>query len=425
VNGKQPRILLIESDKVLLEKLIQILNAANYQVLATSDLEKAYELFAKYLHDLALVITDLATGQTPQQVLEMIGFFRQNMLDNFPSFGGNVLVTADQPRLSLAKDFEELNIIGCLLKPFTPEAILEAVKASLSLEPDDFTLATGERVYYLWERDTMTRMLIGDGEGQVYKTGSMRRGGLLSVCIPVVTGYCPNRCQFCTHTYSAPGSTRKRSVPEIVQSVKATLAGNLFQPQLQPGEKFDLAFTGEGEPAHNLDNVLAAITELIKEYGSQIRRIVLSTVSRKTIEKLLKANFSLPIQLQISTTFLAEDREKYMPGATALPELLELAYEYYLKIGSQLPVILNYILIKDKSDRLEQFKAFKHLILDKRHNQPNCFVVKISNYSPIQESNWLPSEGKAMQFKALLAAKKIPSFFWRLPRREFQRISEA
>jgi adenine C2-methylase RlmN of 23S rRNA A2503 and tRNA A37 len=423
---KSGKILMIDNDPRTLEAGQAIMASNGCKLIVAKDLETAYLTFARLLDDIALVILDPNVGDQQAQSLAMVKFFRQNAAETaepFPAFNGKILLTTSNPSLALAREFDDLHIIGCLLKPFKQSDFLQAVRVSLEMDPAELMLETGEKVVYEWGSEGMRRQMVVDKKGNVYKTGYWKRSGVLSICVPVVTGYCSMRCAFCPHAHTAKGSTRKRSVQEIINSVKTALAGTLFSPPLEEGEKFDLAFTGEGEPGLNLDNIIIAINQLSQEYSGQIRRLVVSTVTSKAIRRLLKEDFSLPVQLQISSTFLEDERQVYMPGASALEELLGLGWEYWQKNEHKLPVIVNYILIKDLTDSLIKVRALRKLLIEARQNQADCFVVKLSNFSPIKVGGWQASSGKARQIRALLAEKNIPSFFWHVPPREFEGLS--
>lgn len=417
---KKPVIFIVEDNKELLDKEAGSLEQQGYQVYSAPKLVEAItDMFIGFkMSQVDLLLLDIKLVGKEETELELARFMRKKFLNDLPNFQGKILVTTSIPPINLAEEFEDLNIIGCLLKPFSVDELIVAVEASLRLDVEDLVMETGDRVLYEWssgEKVKMRRQMIVDANGNVYKTGFWKRGGILSVCVPVVAGYCAKRCYFCAHGHAPIGSTRKLSGTEIVSSVRAALQGSLFQPPLEKGEKFDIAFAGEGDPSFNADTVIAAIRQLNGEFKEQIRRVIISTVSVKMIERLLQEEFTVPVQLQISTVFAEEERQQYMPGASPLDELLEAGVRYFLKTRQKLPVILNYILIKDLTDTKGNVLKLRRAILNASRGLKGCFKVKISNFNPIKQIDWQPAEGKSRLVKELLAEKGIPSFFWRVP----------
>lgn len=416
-------IFIVEDDPSLLKLEKKVLEEQGYQVITATDFESAILALADMVTKVDLLILDIKLGNDPEAGLTLAKFMRKDMVYSYPNFKGKILVTTANRSISLAEEFRDLNIVGCLLKPFSLEDLLMAVEISLTIDPDELVLETGERVVYGWgsgKEVKMLRKMLIDPDGNVEKIGFWKRGGGLSVCVPVVTGYCAMRCRFCTHAYSAKGSTRKMSVEAIVNSVNLSLRGSLFQLPLEEGEKFDIVFAGEGDPSLNIDNTIAAIHRLGEKYGEQIRRMIVSTVSVKIIDKLRQEQFAVPVQLQISTVFTGEQRKKYMPGASSLEDLLSAGLLFHLNTGNKLPVILNYVLIKDLTDTERAMAAFRDLLLEKCRGFEQSVKVRISNYNPIRQLDWQPSEGHAWQLKKMLAEAGFSSFFWRVPkRREF------
>ncbi len=429
---KKPLIFLVEDDLDVLKVEKRAL-LGKYQVLTATNLDDAVVGILQSKHQIDLLVLDIKLGNNAEAGLQLARFLRtaadlskypEAKQTEYPNFQGKILVSTVDLSVALAKVFEDLNIIGAILKPFVIQDFQQAVETSLQIDPAELVLESGERVLYEWGSEKMRRQMIIDTEGNVYKTGYWTRGGILSVCLPIVIGYCPVACCFCSHAYAPKGTTRKRTVEEIKNSVKIVLQGTLFQPPLEEGEKFDIAFTGEGEPGKNLDNTIEAIHQLSQEYGEQIRRVMISTVKTKVIKRLLQENFVVPVQLQISGIFWDEERKQYMRGADSLQELLELAFQYWQKTGKKLPVILNHVLIAQQTDTKKKVKQLIKIIKKAGQQEKNWLKIKISNYNPITNIDWQVSGGQAMMIKKLLADYEIPSFFYRIPRRQIERIPD-
>ncbi|MBD3359987.1 MAG: response regulator [Candidatus Buchananbacteria bacterium] len=429
---QKPIVFLVEDDLDVLEiEKSSLLDKC--QVLTATNLDEAVVGILQSKDQIDLLVLDIKLDNNAKAGLQLAKFLRattdlskypEAKQTEYPNFQGKILVSTVDLSIALAKVFEDLNIIGAILKPFAIQNFQQAIETSLQIDSAELVLESGERVLYEWGSEKMRRQMVIDTEGNVYKTGYWTRGGILSVCLPIVTGYCSIGCCFCSHAYAPKGSTRKRTVEEIKNSVKIVLQGTLFQPPLEEGEKFDIAFTGEGEPGKNLDNTIEAIHQLSREYGDQIRRVMVSTVKTKVIKRLLQENFVVPVQLQISGFFWYEERKQYMKGADPLEELLELAFQYWQKTGRKLPIILNHALIAKQTDTEKKIKQLIKLIKKAGQQNTNWLKVKISNYNPITNIDWQASGGQAMMIKKLFADQKIFSFFYRIPRRQIERIPD-
>lgn len=429
---QKPVIFLVEDDLSIL-KMEREAVAGQYQVFQAKNLQDAVVEILQRKEQIDLLVLDIKLGNNAEAGLKLAQFLRtaadlskfpEAIQTQYPNFQGKILVSTGDFSITLAKMFEDLNIIGCILKPFAIQDFQQAVEISLQIDPSELILESGERVLYEWGNEKMRRQMVIDTDGNVYKTGYWTRGGILSVCLPIVIGYCPIGCCFCSHAYAPKGSTRKRTVEEIKNSVKIVLQGTLFQPPLEEGEKFDIAFTGEGEPGKNLDNTIEAIHQLSREYGKKIRRVMISTVKVKVIKRLLQEDFIVPVQLQISGIFWDEERKQYMKGADSLEDLLEFSFQYWQKTGRKLPVILNHVLIAELTDTEKKIKQLIKLIKKAGQQNTNWLKVKISNYNPITNLDWRVSGGQAMMIKKLFAEHEISSFFYRIPRRQIERIPD-
>jgi 23S rRNA (adenine2503-C2)-methyltransferase len=148
--------------------------------------------------------------------------------------------------------------------------------------------------------DGSARLLVALHDGQTVESVLLPRGGL---CVSSQVG-CAVGCQFCMTGRS--GLIRQLSSGEIL----AQLA--LARRQRAVSK---VVFMGMGEPAHNLDNVMAAIELMGMEGNIGHKNLVFSTVGDpRVFDRLPRGPVKPALALSLHTTKPAL-REKLLPRA--------------------------------------------------------------------------------------------------------------
>ncbi|MBL8201031.1 MAG: RNA methyltransferase [Chromatiales bacterium] len=163
--------------------------------------------------------------------------------------------------------------------------------------------------------DGSTRLLLDLADGQSVETVLLPPTG---VCVSTQVG-CAVGCTFCMT--GREGLLRQLGSAEIVAQVVLARAR-------QPVRK--VVFMGMGEPAHNLDNVLAAIHLLGTVGDIGHKNLVFSTVGdRRVFERLPDGPVKPALALSLHTTY-PDLRARLLPKAPKLDpaELVELGERY-------------------------------------------------------------------------------------------------
>lgn len=196
--------------------------------------------------------------------------------------------------------------------------------------------------------DESVRLLVKLADGQMIESVLLPRDAL---CVSTQVG-CAVGCRFCMTGKS--GLIRQVSSLEIVAQV-------VLARRIRPVKK--VVFMGMGEPAHNLDNVLAAINLLGTEGGIGHKNLVFSTVGDRRVFDLLPQQAVRPaLALSLHTT-KGDLREHLLPRAPKIApqELIELGEAYARATGY--PIQYQWTLLKginDGQDELDEIlRLFK------------------------------------------------------------------
>ncbi|HET7775691.1 MAG TPA: RNA methyltransferase [Azospira sp.] len=198
--------------------------------------------------------------------------------------------------------------------------------------------------------DGSARLLVRLGDGQTVESVLLPRDG---VCVSTQVG-CAVGCVFCMTGKS--GLLRQLSSAEIVAQVVLARAR-------RPVKK--VVFMGMGEPAHNLDNVLAAIDLLGTAGGIGHKNLVFSTVGdRRVFERLPQAAVKPALALSLHTT-RAELRAKLLPKAPRLDpeELVALGEQYARATGY--PIQYQWTLLDGINDSEAEMDGIVRLLSGK------------------------------------------------------------
>jgi 23S rRNA (adenine2503-C2)-methyltransferase len=173
------------------------------------------------------------------------------------------------------------------------------------------------------------------------------------LCVSSQVG-CAVGCQFCMT--GREGLVRQVTDGEIVAQV-------VLARTLRPVKK--VVFMGMGEPAHNLHNVMEAITLLGTEGNIGHKNLVFSTVGDPRAFARLEASTVKPaLALSLHTT-RNDLREVLLPRAPRLaPEELVAFGEHYARLSAY-PVQYQWTLLEGVNDSAEEMDGIVRLLKGK------------------------------------------------------------
>ena len=238
-----------------------------------------------------------------------------------------------------------------------------------------------------------------------------------TICISTQVG-CAMGCGFCASGLA--GLKRDLSAGEIVAQLlqvcwredSLAQSGGSFQlPSKGAGcsphsvASFDnIVVMGMGEPLANYDALIRALTIINAEWGLGVgaRRITISTSG--IVPKILKlADEPLGFRLAISLHGATDEvREKIMPINKAYPlaKLLPAAKTFSEKHGRM--ISLEFILIEDVNDSLEQAEKLRDIALDLHAH------VNLIPYNAVEGLPWKrPSGNRQERFADVLRDARV------------------
>jgi len=190
--------------------------------------------------------------------------------------------------------------------------------------------------------DGSVRLLIGLGDGQTVESVLLPRDGL---CVSTQVG-CAVGCVFCMTGRS--GLLRQLGSAEIVAQVALARSRRTVRK---------VVLMGMGEPAHNLDNAIAAIQLLGTTGGIAHKSLVFSTVGdARVFERLPLGPVKPALALSLHST-RADVRAQLLPRAPRIDpaDLVMLGERYALETGY--PIQYQWTLlegINDSDDEVER-----------------------------------------------------------------------
>ncbi len=198
--------------------------------------------------------------------------------------------------------------------------------------------------------DGSARLLVNLHDGQMVESVLLPRDG---VCVSSQVG-CAVACQFCMTGQS--GLIRQLGSAEIVAQV-------LLARRLRPVKR--VVFMGMGEPSHNLDAVLEAITFLGTEGGIGHKNLVFSTVGdERVFQRLPQQRVKPALALSLHTTD-ATLRRQLLPKAPDIsPERLINAAEDYAR-ATTYPIQYQWTLIAGVNDSEHELHNIARLLTGK------------------------------------------------------------
>ena len=217
----------------------------------------------------------------------------------------------------------------------------------------------------------------------------------LTLCVSSQVG-CAFGCRFCAS--GLLGFTRNPSSSEIL--------GQILLAEEIAGERVDnLVFMGMGEPLANMDNLLAALTQILDPHGLNIgaRHITISTSGNVPGLRRLAA-FGKPLRLAVSLHGASDEvRSQVMPVNRKWPlaELLS-ALKEWNRTGKHM-ITLEYILIQDVNAMLPEARKLARIARELNAK------VNLIPYNTVEGLPWVrPSEADCKAFCRALMAEKVP-----------------
>ena len=257
-----------------------------------------------------------------------------------------------------------------------PRAVRDDLPA---LAADLAALATLQQVHLA--EDGAERLLLALADGLTVETVLLPRDGL---CVSSQVG-CAVGCRFCMTGQS--GLLRQVGSAEIVAQVVLARAR-------RPVKK--VVFMGMGEPAHNLDNVMDAMTLLGTAGGIGHKNLVFSTVGdARVFERLPQGPVKPALALSLHTTKPAL-REQLLPNAPRLsPAELVAAADAYAR-ATGYPVQYQWTLLAGVNDGDDEVDALATLLAG-RHG--------VLNLIPYNRVDGLDYERPAWEHAAAMARR--------------------
>jgi 23S rRNA (adenine2503-C2)-methyltransferase len=220
-----------------------------------------------------------------------------------------------------------------------------------------------------------------------------------TACVSTQVG-CAMGCVFCAT--GQMGFTRHLTPGEIVG--QALYVDDVLQSQ---GQRLrNIVLMGMGEPLHNYDNVMTAVTILTDHKGLSIapKHITLSTVGVVPGIRRLADEVS-PIRLAVSLHGATdEERQALIPPAKRWPlaELMDACHYYITK--RQRRIFFEWTLIEGKNDTPKQAHALGRLL------QGMAAHVNLIPLNPTTGYDGQPTHtAAAKQFQTILAEYGLPN----------------
>jgi 23S rRNA (adenine2503-C2)-methyltransferase len=211
-----------------------------------------------------------------------------------------------------------------------------------------------------------SRLLVGLADGQSVEAVLLPRGG---VCVSTQLG-CAVGCRFCMTGQG--GLLRQLGSAEIVAQVVLARRRQALRR---------VVFMGMGEPAHNLDAVLEAITLLGQEGGFGHKNLVFSTVGDpRVFERLPIAPVRPALALSLHSTVAARRRELLPRAPDIDPDELVAQADAYAQ-ATHYPLQVQWTLLADVNDDDEEVEGLIRLFVGKR---------AIINFIPYNRVEGLP-----------------------------------
>jgi 23S rRNA (adenine2503-C2)-methyltransferase len=215
------------------------------------------------------------------------------------------------------------------------------------------------------------------------------------VCVSSQAG-CPYHCNFCRSGHR--DFLRNLTAEEIVTQVERS-ADHAFELRSQP---FDVSFMGTGEPLANTGAVAAAIGILRRRFPNIDTFNISTLLPSALLSRLaqIPADDRVHLQLSLHSPFDQERRRLLQLQGCDIRESIKALRDFAIQRNDR--VCLNYLLFAGINDTHEHAQEIIRLV------PADFFYVKLSTYTPIQESRLAPSEASIrLTFRRQLVAAGI------------------
>lgn len=259
---------------------------------------------------------------------------------------------------------------ACGGKPFQAKQLAQWLYARRELNLDAMTNLSKELRAKLAERySLLTSSVIaredsGEGttklgirlhDGLVIEAVLMREDERITACISTQAG-CAMGCRFCAS--GQLGLKRHLTAGEILEEFY-----HLYEV-MKPDWLTNVVVMGMGEPLHNFDNLLKALTILNADWAFHFgaRRVTVSTVGLpKRIIELAEQGFQFNLAISLHGVD-DESRGALIPTNAGLAAILEAAKYHFNKTRRE--VTFEYTLVGGKNDDLETAHKLAELVKD-------------------------------------------------------------
>ena len=235
-------------------------------------------------------------------------------------------------------------------------------------------------------------------------TGVGQEKSRQTVCVSIQVG-CAYGCRFCASGLA--GFRRHLTAAEVIgQLIRICHLEDERSPRADPDfPSFDnIVFMGMGEPLANYPALMRALTILNADWGFRFgaRRITVSTSGLVPQIRQL-ADEPIPVRLAISLHGATNEvREQIMPINRKYPlEELIPAARYFGEKNKRM-ITLEFILIRDLNDTLEQAEALAEIARE-LHAHVNCIP-----YNTVEGLPWVrPELGRQNRFVQVLRQRGV------------------
>lgn len=251
-------------------------------------------------------------------------------------------------------------------------------KDCVNLLEENFEIGTLNLQLKQVSSDGTVKFLFQLKDGNLIETVLMRQPYGLSVCVTTQVG-CNIGCSFC-----ASGLLKKIRNLTTAEIVEQVMQVQFYLDETEFGKRVShVVVMGIGEPFDNFDNMTNFLRIINSPVGLAIgaRHITVSTSG--IVPKIYEfADFDLQVNLAISLHAPNNElRTSIMKINRAYPiEQIMQAMDYYLQKTNR-RVTIEYILLKDVNDHIEEAKQLANLLKNKR----KLVYVNLIPYNPVYE----------------------------------------
>ncbi|MCC7510634.1 MAG: 23S rRNA (adenine(2503)-C(2))-methyltransferase RlmN [Planctomycetes bacterium] len=323
-------------------------------------------------------MTDAATSQ-----VSLIGMDHGQLKEAVVAAGGKAFAGNQLAQWLYGKrvtDFSEMSNLG------------KDLRAQLATR---FSLMTSTVVAREESGEGTTKLGIRLHDGLIIESVLMREGERLTACISTQAG-CAMGCRFCAS--GQLGLKRHLTSGEILEQFFHLAA--VIRQETPDGWLTNVVVMGMGEPLHNFDGLMGALTILNADWGFRFgaRRVTVSSVGLPDrIRQLAEQGyqFNLAISLHATTD---EQRTALIPTnvASGLKKILEAARYYFETTNRE--VTFEYTLVGAANDTEGDAHRLAALLFDFPRANVNLIPMNPVEGSGLKE----PTDESVDQFAAIL-----------------------